>query len=396
MNTVGQVVSLPANRSFLLQDINMQLRIVVLGLCFFCSLTAVVLAASAAPPAGKTDAADDFKRVCAEWKDVLSQLATLKIEYRTADAQKQAEIQRKWGPLMDQATALKDKVMAAARQAYAAAPNADRQITELLVTLVEQCVAHDDYEPAYETAKLLMSHGCTDPRLPSLAGIAAFSMNDYDAAEAYFKQGAEHRTLSEPARKLMPQVDYERQSWAKEQQIRKAEAKANDLPRVLLKTNRGDIELELFENEAPNSTANFLTLADKGFYNGLTFHRVLPGFMAQGGCPKGDGTGGPGYNIPEEFTTPKHRLHFRGSVAMARSQHPDSAGSQFYLMFAPNGSLDGNYTVFGRVVKGFDVLAKIQRRDPSSRDEQADPDKIVEAKVLRKRAHAYTVKQAAE
>ena len=164
---------------------------------------------------------------------------------------------------------------------------------------------------------------------------------------------------------------------------------------MLLKTNRGDIELELFENEAPNSVANFITLVEKGFYNGLTFHRVLPGFMAQGGDPKGDGSSGPGYRIAEEFTKPGHRLHFRGSLAMARSQPPDSAGSQFYLMFAPNSQLDGNYTVFGRVVKGFEVLAKIQRRNPEEPD-QPPPDKIIKAEVLRKRPHKYEVKTLPE
>ena len=112
--------------------------------------------------------------------------------------------------------------------------------------------------------------------------------------------------------------------------------------------------------------ANFITLAEKGFYDGLIFHRVLPGFMAQGGDPKSDGTGGPGYEIPAEFRKPNHRLHFRGSLSMARAQDPDSAGSQFFLMFAPNGDLDGNYTVFGRMTKGFDVLAKIAHFDPQS------------------------------
>ena len=118
-------------------------------------------------------------------------------------------------------------------------------------------------------------------------------------------------------------------AWEKEQKIRQAEAKADDLPRVLLKTNQGDIELELFENEAPNSTANFITLVEKGFYNGLKFHRVLPGFMAQGGDPKGDGSGGPGYSIAAEFTKPEHRLHFRGSLAMARTADPDSPARNF-------------------------------------------------------------------
>jgi cyclophilin family peptidyl-prolyl cis-trans isomerase len=89
-------------------------------------------------------------------------------------------------------------------------------------------------------------------------------------------------------------------AWAEEQKIRQAEAKADNLPRVLLRTNKGDIELELFEDQAPNTVAHFISLVEKGFYTGLSFHRVLPGFMAQTGCPKGDGTGGPGYRIPCE------------------------------------------------------------------------------------------------
>ena len=95
-------------------------------------------------------------------------------------------------------------------------------------------------------------------------------------------------------------IDETKAGWEKEKKIREAEAKANDLPRVLMKTSPGDIEIELFENEAPNTVLNFITLVDKGFYNGLKFHRVLPGFMAQGGDPQGDGTGGPGYTVPCE------------------------------------------------------------------------------------------------
>jgi cyclophilin family peptidyl-prolyl cis-trans isomerase len=162
---------------------------------------------------------------------------------------------------------------------------------------------------------------------------------------------------------------------------------------VLLRTSQGDIIVELFENEAPNTVANFLSLVEKGFYNELVFHRVLPGFMAQGGDPNGDGSGGPGYFMPAEFTRAEHRLHFRGSLAMARSEQPDSAGSQFYLMFVPKPSLDGKYTVFGRMIQGFDVLAKLERIDPN-RPARVMPDKIVEAKVLRKRPHEYEVKKA--
>src|SRR5207253_10759532 len=122
----------------------------------------------------------------------------------------------------------------------------------------------------------------------------------------------------------------------------------------------GEIRIEFFPEDAPKTVANFVALAKKGFYNGLTFHRVVPNFVVQGGCPKGDGTGGPGHTIPAEFNTQKH---VRGSVAMARSQHPDSAGSQFYICYGPTPHLDGNYTVFGRAVAGMEHVDRIRQGD---------------------------------
>jgi cyclophilin family peptidyl-prolyl cis-trans isomerase len=153
--------------------------------------------------------------------------------------------------------------------------------------------------------------------------------------------------------------------------------------------------IELFENEAPNTVANFISLVKKGYYDGLTFHRVLPGFMAQGGCPDGTGGGGPGYQIDCECILPNSRKHFRGSLSMAHAG-PNTGGSQFFLCFAPAMGLDGppspnHHTVFGRVIEGLDQLAKIQRRDPQA-DSPAEPDKIIEMKVLRDRGHEYEPK----
>jgi len=122
----------------------------------------------------------------------------------------------------------------------------------------------------------------------------------------------------------------------------------------------GEIRIELFPEDAPKTVESFIALAQKGFYDGLTFHRVVPGFVAQGGDPKGNGTGGPGYTLKAEFSK---RKHARGTVAMARSQHPDSAGSQFYICFAPQPHLDGSYTVFGQVVKGMEVVDQIKAGD---------------------------------
>ncbi len=243
------------------------------------------------------------------------------------------------------------------------------------------------------------------------AGIAAFAVSDIDAAEKYLGQAKKDGYYDSPPKedKFAPvgqlyreSLEYYRKAWDAEKAIREREAKQDDLPRVLLKIGdnqgrpKGDIELELFENEAPNTVKNFIYLIERGRYDGLTFHRVLPGFMAQGGDPLGTGAGGPGYTIPDECQRPDHRLHFRGSLSMAKSRDPDSGGSQFFITFVPTKQLDGVHTVFGRVVGGMDVLAKIQRRDPDKDKEPARPDKIIEAKVIRKRPHEYVPKKMPE
>jgi peptidylprolyl isomerase/peptidyl-prolyl cis-trans isomerase B (cyclophilin B) len=122
----------------------------------------------------------------------------------------------------------------------------------------------------------------------------------------------------------------------------------------------GEIRIEFYPEDAPRTVENFVGLARKGFYNGLVFHRVVPGFVVQGGDPKGNGTGGPGYQIKAEFND---RRHVRGTLAMARSQDPDSAGSQFYITYGPQPHLDRNYTVFGQVVSGMEHVDRIKQGD---------------------------------
>jgi peptidyl-prolyl cis-trans isomerase B (cyclophilin B) len=135
---------------------------------------------------------------------------------------------------------------------------------------------------------------------------------------------------------------------------------------AILDTDRGTIVIEFYPSVAPKTVENFETLTKKGFYNGLTFHRVVPGFVVQGGDPKGDGSGGPGYDLPAEISPVEK--HLRGSVATARlgdAVNPDrkSSGSQFYICLAAQPSLDGQYTVFGGVVEGMNVVDKIQVGD---------------------------------
>lgn len=153
----------------------------------------------------------------------------------------------------------------------------------------------------------------------------------------------------------------------KKQQERKEEPPMPEKPKTtkvaVIETEKGNITFKFFSDDAPKTVDNFISLTNQGYYNGLTFHRVVKSptpFVIQGGDPKGDGTGGPGYTIPAEFNA---RPHLEGTVAMARTEDPNSAGSQFYICLAPQPFLNGKYTVFGQVIEGLENIHKINAGD---------------------------------
>lgn len=153
----------------------------------------------------------------------------------------------------------------------------------------------------------------------------------------------------------------------------------------------GVIEAVLYPETAPNTVNNFIDLANKGFYNNLKFHRIIKDFMIQGGDPKGDGTGSPGYSIEGEFASngiPNGLKHTKGVLSMARSQNPNSAGSQFFIMTGDAPHLDGEYAAFGKVVSGFDVLDKIGSVKTKSQDIPKD-DVIIESITIDSKGVEY-------
>lgn len=133
----------------------------------------------------------------------------------------------------------------------------------------------------------------------------------------------------------------------------KMEKKMSDSNVITIELETGIVTIELYPDVAPKTVESFKKLISKGFYDGLTFHRVIPGFMAQGGDPEGTGMGGPGFSLKAEFNDKKH---VRGTLAMARSSDPDSAGSQFYICYGPQPHLDGQYTIFGQVTDGMELI----------------------------------------
>jgi len=281
---------------------------------------------------------------------------------------------------------------AAAVKAYEAAPNEDREVIRVLLAMIHMHLEDGEtgivaspnaYRDAKEIADLLAKHNVEEKAAYGLLGSAAMVQGDDEMASKYLE-------LAEKAGILGDLAKY----CVKENTARQAEAKSDDLPRVKITTNKGEIVVELFEDEAPGTVGNFISLAEDKFYDGVVFHRVLANFMAQTGDPKGDGTGGPGYTIFDENEKENRRAHFRGSLSMAHSNDPqanrmNTGGSQFFICFNRTAHLDGRHTVFGRVIEGMEVVDSLQLIDPNLPDPSVKPDKIVTVEVLRKREHEY-------
>ena len=153
---------------------------------------------------------------------------------------------------------------------------------------------------------------------------------------------------------------------------------------VITLENGGEMTGELYPEYAPQSVGNFASLANSGFYDGLTFHRVIPGFMIQGGCPKGNGTGGPGYAVKGEFAmngVQNPLKHTYGVLSMARAMHPNSAGSQFFIMTSVSPHLDGQYAAFGKVLSGMEYADKIVNTPRDRMDKPLEAQRIASIRV---------------
>jgi len=162
-------------------------------------------------------------------------------------------------------------------------------------------------------------------------------------------------------------------------------------PKVKMQTSQGEVVFELFEDQAPNTVANFVELAEKGFYDGLVFHRVIKDFMIQGGCPQGTGTGDPGYRFADETAGNPHKVT-KYALCMANAG-PNTNGSQFFIVTAracPH--LDGKHTVFGKVVEGQGIVDAVGTCKTGAGDRPAEDQKITKVQVLQKRDHEYKVK----
>ncbi len=338
------------------------------------ALVALVCCAASHFAAGQEEspsgnAEKSFAELLADWAILEQQLISKEAEFHaTEDFRVKDELKNQYVETVRSANELIDQLRAAALKAWDQEAERPQAARTLLGIMVNDAQAGMD-ERVLELGDQLIARGI-DPR--------------------YFARAASLERLSLKDREIFDELA-----------IRQREAQTDDLPRVKLTTTQGEIVLELFENEAPQTVGNFVHLVESGFYDGVAFHRVIDGFMAQSGDPATAEKSPVGYTIPCESSHPEARLHFAGSISMALLGGPsggkDTGDSQFFLVFKRSLStqgLDRKHTVFGRVLSGMDVLAKLTRTHvPMGREEYQLPDvtadKILKAEVLRKRDHEY-------
>lgn len=392
---------------------------VVLMLLSYLGLGSNVATAQDQPPAKKApkvatsgDPVAEFKKLIAIREELGDKLSKLQEQIEAA---RKANDQKKFKALVDQFNGeiakfqqdVLPSLLATAQQIYLKDPN-NPDAASVIEGYLGDLYGENRYkEVAIEANKYLEADN-NKPIILNLAGISRFAIQDFagatelltraQEAKATGKETEADRNLRDAGAKYLDDCKPYAKFWETEQAIRAKEAAAqgeNRLPRVLLQTTKGPIEVELFENEAPNTVANFISLVEKKFYDGIVFHRVLPNFMAQVGDPntkdpnadpRSIGSGGPGYHIACECYKPNARMHFQGSLSMAHAGK-DSGGSQFFLTHLPTPHLNPNpakssgHTVFGRVVKGMNIELALR-----------PGDKIESATVLFKRNHPYVPK----
>lgn len=331
-----------------------------------------------------TGAKQSFAKAQQELKRLIGELAALQAEYQQPGANKQ-QIEARFNAARDEARAAAASLETSAMALVQAEPDNEAAI-QVVRDVIQGAMASDDPQRVLAVAETLRDGGAADAPILLAGATAAMTMSKLEEAAEFVKAAAAAGVNPGKIESLEQAIASERPKVEAEMAKRAAEAEADDLPRVKIETTKGEIVVELFENEAANTVANFISLVEQHFYDGTPFHRVIPQFMAQGGDPTGTGTGGPGYAIACECETPAARKHFIGSLSMAHAGK-NTGGSQFFLTFRPTEHLDGRHTVFGRVIEGFNVLPKLQRTE----GEQAggEPDKILKAEVLRKRDHDY-------
>lgn len=373
-------------------------------------------------PAGKEAKIDaktlaELKKLSAQWSE---QIAAFEKELRQARGSRPKDPVPQWltGELLILVRGEPELILPLFQSAIEAGLGHARIWTSLARVQVEA----NQFELALQSALKAFEKSAQDVYVWNALARAAFAAETFKLVLDKLDQ-AFPKNLPDWAKLIRKDASGLQDLWQAEAHQRQADRNRDDLPRVRLiiehrkfvldkgkpttkidSTPGGEVVVELFEDQAPNTVANFLELVEKKFYDGTKFCLSDPAALVLGGCPltknadpADDGTGGPGYLIPDEFKLPRSRPHFRGSLCMANTGQPNSAGSQFYITLTPQPTMNGLFTVFGRVIKGQDIVDRITQGrtnlDVGPFGRIIPGDVLVRAEVIRKRPHVYTVKK---
>lgn len=332
--------------------------------------------------------AEEWKELNDRRVEIYERLVELRKAHSSADRERKIEIAGESKALISEFTfTIRPRLIELAPVVYKIHPD-DEEAAEFVMQAEFQ---RNRYDKAAEIADKLLAGGRDSRAVMNTAAVSHFAIHDFERARELLQQ-------AKSADKLDPNNDFVYLSvvddyidhWKKEQELQAEESTATGedaLPMVKLNTSKGPIELQLFENQAPNTVANFISLVESKKYDGTPFHRVINGFMAQGGDVSTQDPEAPGYRIECECFRDDARMHFQGSLSMAHIGQPDTGGAQFFITHLPTPHLNpdkdkkSGHTVFGRVTEGLDNLAAIEVGDT-----------LESAEVVTKRNHEYKPK----
>ncbi len=352
------------------------------------------------------DTKQQLDREIEEWRQILMDARETNMRFFESDRQESVDLREKYNDLIDRGNQKMQILIPLAIKYLDETPNEpDPTIVEFATRIQNKHFYDGDYEKSYALGNRLLTIDADNRVAKLINGRTAVLTNRFAEAEQFALENAEliekfpntEQHLYIDAPKLLKKYERELAIREKEKDV--------ELPQVELRTTKGTIVLELFENQAPDTVGNFINLVESGFYSETFFHRVINQFMAQGGGFTETSNGKkinkhPGYVIYDEFHPTENREHFRGVISMANTGDPHTGNSQFFITTVPTPFLNDKHTVFGRVISGMDVVDALNITFTSGTDDEpsteipgAVQDKILSTRVIRKQDHEYKPKK---
>jgi cyclophilin family peptidyl-prolyl cis-trans isomerase len=337
----------------------------------------------------------EFKAAAGALTEHLKKMREILVHYNLSISDEEDKKDRQvWIELLDEGVQLHQAMIAAAADEYGMDPAGKADLADMLFQLLKRSVEDDRYDGLLPVVRQFVENPYADEEFVSLLLTTAIALDEFELARTIVQKFFDPALGADYIAEVTQNINQTEERWERELRLRAEDAAGEPLPRVLIRTTKGNMEVELFENQAPETVANFVHLVEDGFYDRLTFFLVSKHAVAQTGCPLNDGTGNAGYFIRGEMGDPDARDFFRGTLGMAIAQTRDSASSQFFFTMMPLEQLNGQYTAFGRVVSGIEVLSNLTRVDPNAKEDESEPkgmvDEVIEISVLSKRDHEYT------